>query len=221
MRRGVFIAMLLLAPALGGAAEEPWRLEKDRDGIKMYSRAVEGWSIREIRGVMRVEASLSSIVAVLEDVDAAHELSDVISEAKIVHRDSETHYRYYSAMDLPWPVSDRDMVDDCRITQDEQTLAVTIRDVAVEGDLPPRNGFVRMTRSVQTWTLTPSPEGVVVELRILADPAGPIPAAIINAMSIGTPYKTLANLRGMVRKPQYADAKMTYLREPPAGNGGS
>jgi len=183
----------------------------------MYTRPVEHWSIREIRGVTRVDAPLSSVVAVLIDTDGNRALSDVIIEQKVLQRDDDEHYRFYTLMDLPWPVSDRYAVYDRRVAQDERTFAVTITDVALEGDqdVEPPKGAVRMVKSRQTCTLTPQSGGVAVELRVLADPNGPIPAAIINAMSVGTPYKTLLKLKEMVREPRYADAKVSFLRDPP------
>lgn len=33
------------------AAEAEWRLERDEDGTQIYSRTVDGWDIREMRGV--------------------------------------------------------------------------------------------------------------------------------------------------------------------------
>ena len=213
------LAVLLLALACGCAlaGDDPWRLEKDQDGVQMYTRAVEGWSIREIRGVERVEAPLSSVVALLVDTDASHALSDVVVDEKVVQRTDDTHYRFYSQMDLPWPVSDRDAVYARDIVQDDRTLAVTITDVALDGDdgIELRKGVVRMVKSKQTWTLTPAPNGVDVELRVLADPNGPIPSAIINAMSVGTPFKMLLKLREMVRGPAYAGAKISFIREAP------
>jgi hypothetical protein len=203
-----------LVPALAGA-DEAWQVEKDKDGIQISTRAVEGWSIREIRGTVRIQARLSSVVAVLVDVDASHELSDVVAEAKVLQRDSDTRYRLYSAMKLPWPVANREIINQREIVQDPASLAVSVTDLAVDDATPHRDGYVRMTKSRQQWTLTLVPGGEVqVEMHALADPAGPIPAFVVNAMAVDHPYKTLGNLRRMAQSAKYADASLPYIKEP-------
>lgn len=196
------------------ATEDGWRLEKDNDGIQIYTRAVEGWSIREIRGVTRIPARLSSVVAVIDDVPATRELNDLVSRAEMQNRESDTRYRVYTVITMPWPLSKRDILNQREITQDKNTFAVTISDVAAQDVNPPRSGLVRMD-SRQQWVLTPGSDGqVAVELRILTDPNGPIPASIINAMAVGAPFKTLSKLRELTQRAEYANAKLPFIKEP-------
>ena len=216
LRYWVVIALVALSSAAGAdEGTNAWRVEKDRDGIQVSTRAVEGWSVREIRASTRIAGRLSSAVAVLDDVDAMPAVNDVVSEARVLQRDSDTRYRIYLLMKMPWPVSDRDIVNQREITQDAGNLTVTVSDIAVAGAPPPAKGCVRMLKSRQAWTLTPAAGGeVTVELRVLADPAGPIPAAIVNAMAVDGPVKSLSRLRQLVHSPRYADARPAFIREP-------
>ena len=208
-------AVVLISVAIAPRADAPdWRFEKSQDGVEMYSRAVEGWSIREIRGVTTVAGRLAAVAAIVDDISALPELNDIVSEARVVERDSETSYRFYCAMGMPWPVSDRDIVYQRTIAQDAKTLVVTISDRAIEGTVPARKGFVRMLKADQTWTLTPGTDGEIrVELRVLADPAGPIPSSIVNAMSSSAPLKTLQRLRRAASSLKYAGASLPYVKE--------
>jgi hypothetical protein len=208
---------LALLPALAGAGDEGWTPKKDDSGIQMFTRPVEGWTIHEIRGVTRVKARLSSVAAIIHDVGMALELNDMVTESRVVDRQGETRYRTYAAMDMPWPVEDRDMVNQRAITQDPKTLAVKFEDVAIEDGVPRREGYERMVRSRQTWTLTPTPDGAVeVELRVLADPAGPIPSSVVNALSISAPFNTLSRLQPIAERPKFADAKLSFIKDPSA-----
>jgi hypothetical protein len=91
---------------------------------------------------------------------------------------------------------------------------VTITDVALPTGVAPRSGFVRIVSSRQQWTLQPTADGsILVDMRTLSDPAGPIPASIINAMTVNMPFKTLRNLREMVKRPQYAQAQLPFIDE--------
>jgi hypothetical protein len=207
---------LLSVTAFADAGDDSWKLEKDKQGIQVYSRAVDGWDIREIKGVIHIGARLSSVVAVLVDVDASHQLSGVVSEAKVLSRDSDTRYRLYSAMKMPWPVSDRDIVNQRQITQDPATLAVTIVDDAVADEAnPPRHGFVRLAKSQQRWIVTPAGNGeVIVEMRALTDPAGPIPSGIVNFMAVDSPFETLGHLKQLAQSQKYANTSLPFIKEP-------
>jgi hypothetical protein len=219
MRLRLTTALLMLTVAAAApAGDDGWKTEKDQDGIQIQSRAVPGWSIREIRGATHVAAPLTAVVAVVDDVAAIPELNDVVAEARVLQRDSATRYRIYAAMKMPWPVSNRDIVNQREITQSPATRAVTVVDTAV-ADAEPRKGYVRIVKSRQQWQLTPTADGqVLVELQLLSDPAG-IPAAVINSMAVSSPYKTLSKLRELVRQARYAQAQPELLKSTatPAG----
>lgn len=213
--RVLAVITMTLTATLAWAGEAAWRLEKDQDGVQVYSRAVAGWGIREMRGVTRIQARLSSVVAVINDVSAISELNDMVSEASLQHQDSGRRYQIYSVTNMPWPLSDRDIMNQREITQDERTLVVTITDTATHGQLPLKDGRVRIVKCRQQWTLTPDQSGgVTVEARTLADLAGPIPAAVINSMSLSVPRKTLLKLKEMARRAKYARATLDFVREP-------
>lgn len=213
----LLLMALLLASPLAGAADAEWKLEKDTAGVQVYTRPVDGWSIREMRGVARIDARLSSVVAVINDVSALHELSDVVARAEVQKHESDTRYQVYSQMKMPWPVSNRDILNQRTITQDPATLVVTITDTATEDQLAVKKDYVRILKSRQTWTLTPQPGGgVTVETRTLSDPNGPIPASLINSMAVSTPFKTLSKLKEMAQRPAYAQASLAFIKEPAA-----
>ncbi len=213
--QSLLLVLCVLTASGVSANTGEWRLERDRDGIRIHTRAVENKGIREIRGDMQVVARLSSVVAVLTDISARSLLSDVVAEAAVVQRESSTRYQVYSVLKAPWPFSDRDMLNQCEIIQDSENFAVTISSVAVSEGAPVKEGHTRITDSRQQWRLTPSEGGKVdVELRAFTDPGGTIPASVINSMSVGSPFKTLGVLRTLSQQPKYRDASLDFIREP-------
>src|SRR3546814_7806779 len=91
------------------------------------------------------------------------------------------------------------------------TKVVTIIDTALP-DAEPRKDYVRIVKSHQQWRLTPTADGqTTVQIQLLSDPGG-IPAALINAMSVSSPFNPLSNLRKLAKQPKYAkDRKSTRL----------
>lgn len=201
------------ALALTSAADEAWRLEKNAGDVQIYSRAAAGWNIREIRGTTRIDASLAAVTAVLMDIEASPQLNEFVAKAQVQERESATRYRVYSTMKMPWPISDRDILNQRELIQNPDTREVIITDIATRGLMAPQQGLLRIVDSRQQWSLKPLPEGGVdVEMRLLADPAGTIPSRLIDAMAVSTPLKTLRKLRELAQRTAYANAKLDYLR---------
>jgi hypothetical protein len=205
---------LAMAGTASAGAEPAWELRKDADGVRIYSRPVEGWTIHETRGDVHIDAKLASVVAVIDDVPQQVNLSDVVKSALVSRRDSSTRYQYHSVIKMPWPLRDRDIVSEREIRQDPVTLEVTITDTAVPDALPRQEDLIRILKSRSVWTLTPRSGGVDVQMRGLSDPNGSIPSSVINAMSVGTPFKTLKNLRRLALEERYVNASLSFLVEP-------
>src|SRR3546814_134777 len=171
-----------------------------------------------MRGTARIDAPLSAVAAVIDDVPAITKLNDVVAKAEVTQRQSATRYRVYAAMKMPWPVSNRDIVNQREIRQDPVTKVVTIIDTALP-DAEPRKDYVRIVKSHQQWRLTPTADGqTTVQIQLLSDPGG-IPAALINAMSVSSPFNTLSNLRKLAKQPKYANTMPEFLAPSPAAAG--
>lgn len=209
-----WIAGLLVGVAALAGAESEWRAEKDENGIRIESRAVEGWEIREMRGTATFDGSVDSLVAVINDPSAAPKLNELVESSEVVQRDSATRYQVYTLTKMPWPLKDRDVLMQRVIERDPQSGAVTISDEATQGAVPEKKGLVRILRSHNRWTFTPTADGrVQIELQMLSDPAGPIPSSLINSMSVSTPFKTIGQLKTLAVQPPYADAESMFSAE--------
>lgn len=215
----VVLSLLLWGLAVGAsAADAEWRVDKDSDGIRVSTRAVEGWTIREIRAESQIKGRLSSLVATLVDPAASPELNEFVVESTVQNRERDTRYQLYTLTKMPWPLTDRDVLTQREIAQDSASAVVTITDTAVRNGVPEKPGLVRISRSRQQWTLTPLADGSVgVELRMLTDPNGPIPASLLNRLSISTPFKTLGKLRELAQSARYAQARLAFIKEPAEG----
>lgn len=60
------LLLAFMAMSLSLVAAE-WRLEKDDDGIQVFTRAVEGSDYRAFRGETLINAELNQLMAVLDD----------------------------------------------------------------------------------------------------------------------------------------------------------
>lgn len=211
----ISVCLLLQTGAFSVYASENWDLKKDRDGIQIYTRKVEGSPFKAVRGVTRVNARLSSLVALVRDARACPDWADRCGESWVHEKISETEEYVYTLNELPWPVSDRDVLAHVRWSQSADNLAVTMLSSATEGLLEKKKGIVRLTEANAQWIFTPLASGEV-EVVTLAhiNPAGPLPAWVTNLLLVDAPFNTLNKLREAVKDQKYLNAGFSFISEP-------
>lgn len=207
-----WLLFILLSVVSAQASE--WKLERDRDGIQVYTRRVKGIAFKEYKGVVHIKASLSTVIAVFEDLTSATEWIDSYSEMKLIERVSPTQAYTYAYIPAPWPVRDRDAVVFSTLSQDPATKTVTIIQKAIPNKTPLRKKAVRVKRIDGHWTLVPKADGTIeLTYQLLSDPGGGLPAWLVNLVAVSQPFDTLTGLRKVAQSGKYKEATFSFITE--------
>ncbi len=222
MRNVFMIAVLFVMAGLyalraSASVGDGWNLERDRDGIRVYTRAVPGSKYREFRGEAEVDAELNQVMAVLNDTDACVDWMYKCVQPKMLQKVSLLDRYQYLVNDFPWPAADRALVIRNRISQDEDTRVTKIDlDAMADSELPERargklpeaGENVRVTDARGFFELTPlEGERTRVVYQLHLDPVGSLPSGLVNALIVDNPFETLKNIRDVVKRPQYQSFK--------------
>ena len=207
MKRLVWIAIMLSAFVfiVGLHAEEPWKLAKEGEGIKVFTRPVPGSAANEFKGIADIDAPIEVIMEVFKDIPSFPQWYGFCKEIKLLKHDTENHRVIYFVLKTMGPVKDRDFVADINDDFDKPSGKYTIILNAVKEDIVPRQErYVRMTDISGTYDMTRMEQNKThVVYTIKADPAGYIPAFIANIIQKDQPFLTLKGLKGMVQKDVY------------------
>ncbi len=209
----IFLFFLMLICSISAYAEPEWVLKKDKDGIKVFSAPVQGSDFRMVKAEMTIKANLSQVAALLSDVGRHPQWVYNIKEASILKRMGPMEFVYYSEVSAPWPASNRDFVVNFKMSQPSPGILV-IDSHCEPGMLPEMAKKVRVVFSISHWVITSQGDGTVkIEYSIQFDPAGSVPAWVINTFISDGPYKTFKNLRERVNLPEYSRAHYDFLKE--------
>src|ERR1700739_618840 len=110
MKRKIFFIILMIVQVIPVAAQDDWKLQKDKDGIKVYSAAVPDSKIRAIKVVANYDASAEEIADIVMDINTASEWVSHLKSSYLVKRVSQNELYYYAEVNLPWPAANRDFV---------------------------------------------------------------------------------------------------------------
>lgn len=191
-----------------------WALKKNENGIAVYTRSASGFDLKEIRVVNKVKSSLSGIVALLFDTKNYPAWMAGCKETRILKTISNHELYNYQVTDLPWPVTDRDVVTHFKLEQNAVTGIVTITKTAAPQFIPANEGYVRVRYLQAKYTLTPlSSDSVQIEMELQVDPGGSIPAWLINANIVSAPFKSTEQM--IKRLPMYKSASCSFIKELP------
>ena len=194
--------------------QDDWKLRNDRDSIKTFTSHLDGDRIKSIKAESIISASLTPLASVILDVDHLQDWVYSTKSSNLVKRVSPTDLYYYSEVNFPWPASNRDFVAHMTISQDPKTRVITIRAENVQGFVPEKRGVVRIIESVGKWTITPIDKNLIRVTYVLrVDPDGNIPPWMVNLFSTKGLFQSFKNLRSLVQRKQYSDAKLPFVSE--------
>lgn len=193
---------------------QDWELKRDKGGIKVYVRDIPNSKIKELKFTTQVEASLNSIAAVLTNVEGFDEWVYAAVISKTIKKVSDTEVYYYTEMDFPWPFDNRDLVLHSTFWQDKKTMAIHSKTTSTHWMEPEKKGIVRITKADLYWTFTPIGNGKVrVDYYLNSDPAGNIPAWMVNLAADQGPLQTMLKFKEMLEKEKYKNAKLAFVQE--------
>ncbi len=203
---------LVFTVSLQAQGNGAWSLKKDKDNVKVYYRQTS--NIYEIKLATSLKIPLSGLIQLFSEVETYPKWGYKVLESKLLQRVSDTEMYYYSRLDFPWPMNDRDLIMHTKLTQDPITHHVIATSVAVPDYIPAVKDVERIRTANTQWTLVPGPGGwLYVEYYIYSHPGGSIPDWLVNmAIDVG-PRETIKNIRTIIQQQRYQMAKLAYIKE--------
>lgn len=215
MRLLIVILTAMLFNTTVFADQDGWELEKEEQDIhlKIYTREIEGSSLKEFKGEMLVETQLTTLAALLLDSQAAPEWIHQCETFEIIEQLDPKKAIIYFINGAPWPVSDRDAVVSSVMSQDPTSHTVRIDIKALVDRVPEDEDYVRIPRMSGHWAFTPKEDGkVLVRYQVHAEPGGSLPAWLANSVVVDTPYHTMTNMVSMLKREKYQKADVSFIK---------
>lgn len=214
MRKIIVYAVLLLTCLQKANAQQSWQLSTETAGIKVFNTPVPDSRVKALKVECEFNATLSQLVAVLLDVKTCTQWVYHTRLCELLKQVSPSELYYYSEISIPWPAENRDFVAHLVVKQDPETKVVYVDGPAVPGFVPLKKGIVRIDHSIGKWVLTPTVNNhVKVVYTLQVDPAGAIPAWLINMFAAEGPIQSFKGLKLQLQKPAYRHAALPFIRD--------
>ncbi len=158
---------------------------------------------------MELNATLASSLALLDDAEACPDWIHRCELSRVLERTGSLERHIYQVSDLPFPAASRDMIFKATIRQTEDG---SIRiDLHSKPDFIEETRYIRITESYGSYLLEKLDEHRTRLTWIqYVDPAGALPAFMVNSMLTDVPFKSLENFKKVVTREKYRDASFIH-----------
>lgn len=188
-------ALLFFITPLLMMAQYNWELEKNKNGIQVYSSEVSNSTFRATKVECTLEGNYEKLIAVISDI---HGMTDWVyrsNSCEILESYSPLDFLYVTITDMPWPMSNRESVIQLQIQTDSLPEFMTIIGTEADEPIPQTTGLVRVSNYKAVWKVTmPEEDKVSIEYILELDPGGGVPPWMANIMVEKGPYETFKGL---------------------------
>ncbi|WP_159467402.1 START domain-containing protein [Dyadobacter sp. 3J3] len=211
LRNYIFLSILIsfFSPSY---AQESWKLSTEKDGVKVFTKSILTSKIKALKIECVLNASASQLVAVIMDIEKGSEWVYGTKSCVLVKQVSPSELYYYSEVILPWPAQNRDFIAHISVSQNPSSKIITVDAPCVNGYVPEKANIVRIQKSMGKWIIIPlSKNQIKIEYTLAVDPAGSIPAWLVNLVASQGPLETFKKLKTQLQKEEYKNINISYI----------
>ena len=173
-----------------------WKLEKNKDGIQVYTSPSPTTSYKSVRVECTFKGTYAKLISILTNVKKFEDWIYHTKTTKLIRKNNHYDFVYYSETSMPWPLSNRDVVLRLNIRTDSLPKFLIIEGRNMRNELPEMPYRVRVPHYLAKWKVTmPSAGQLQISYILDVNPGGSIPAGVVNLFVDKGPYETFLNLK--------------------------
>jgi len=178
---------------------QTWNFIKEKDGIRIYTRTAENSSFKCFKGETVFHTNMEKLSLYIGNVKNVDWWDKNVREIKILASVPDDFQQYYLVYHVPWPLSDRDLCVEAKVTINPLTGEKVVYAKPLADAVPERPGIVRIRNYWQKWTLKPTGKNSVqAVLEGFVDPGGNVPSWLYNMVIVDTPLKVMRGIKERV-----------------------
>ena len=212
------IGLSLLTLSTGHAAADLSRakLAINKNGIKVWTYQLPNNPAFNYRATTVLNSSVTSVAAVILDTDYLIQWVPYVSAVNVIDRnDASGSFIIRMQLDFPFPLQDRDVVIQGKISQASDGTVVIKNRAISDSRVPVHHNVVRLNHYEGDWTLKPlGPAKTEVSTTGYGDPGGVIPLSVANLFVQQQPYQMLGRMKDYVKSSRYQNAQLSMVKDP-------
>ena len=174
-------------------AEDGWQLEKEKDGISVFTREMPDSPFLAVKVATVVPTPVAKLAEFLGDGSECMQWRKMCESSRVLQVISEQERLVYQVLDLPWPISDRDMVIQSVTEIDPEKRTVTVH-IETRSDAFPLQKYTRAETSSPIRLRETGPESAEFNYMIHVDLGGNLSPGLINPQLVSSTLEDVERL---------------------------
>lgn len=194
-------------------AQAEWKLRKEVDGIKVYTRSVDNSKFDEYKVESSLQGSLHQIMSIFKDFSIYPKLFPESSEHKALTNQEKSHI-IYMRMNAPFPATDRDGIFKNTYNYDRTTQHLHAEVECLKDTYQTKEGLIRVIDCNGSWDFfITGKDQLSVSHQFFADPRGFAPAFIVNNKTVNNPIKSIQQLKILLKDSKYNHRRFDFIED--------
>ena len=189
------------------------KLSINKNNIKVWTFQDGQNPIMMYKAETTFNVPIEQAVSLILDVEHAIDWVPFLGNMKVLSRDDKKgEFQLYMVLDFPFPLKDRDLIVQGKMSKDAQGI-ISIQNKAMKKGYALNKNYVRLTHYEGDWSFQKlGPQKVKVSTYGYANPEGSIPLSVVNMFVQQQPYQMLQKMKVELAKPKKTASLPDYLK---------
>ena len=201
MKNILFILLSLFSLSISFAtAEEPWKLEKDKDGIKVWNRRTPNSSLKEYKASIVLTITPEKLISFLKNIDQYEKWMYKVDagSVKVLKKNNDNDFYTYMTISAPL-IKSRETITHMTFNPPDSKGVIWVNLDGAPDLIPKNDKYVRIPKSKGYFKIVPLGNGKVELIhQAYGSPGGGIPDALANLSSVDCPFYMLSKLKSLL-----------------------
>jgi len=201
MKNKIAVLLVICISYFNISAQTNWKLEKDKDGIKVWTRKQASSNLKEYKGTLILNLSIDKLISFFKNYKLYEKwmYKTDAGSFKLLKKYNDNDFVVRVTISAPF-IKTRESITHFTINQPDNKGAVLINLVTVPDFIPLDEKYVRIPKMNGYWKLVPMENGKV-EITHLAsvNAGGTIPDALANLGAVDAPFSMLQKIKELVK----------------------
>ncbi len=198
--RGLLILWLSSIPAvLLAESGEDWTLRKEKNGIQVYTKKRAESNIYKYKVKTQINASIQKVYEQVIDFKENLKYMELVDSLSFLNHREDISYINYMRFDMPWPVTNREMVMEMAVHHHEDSIRLVSNDLP--GYAEQNKNYIQVEDFSEEWVIKSNENENITQITIegWVNPGGDIPAWIVNLFSVRTPFLFISGILSEIK----------------------
>ena len=193
----LFFFCLLMVYTQHSFADEPWTLEKNKDGIMIWNRKTANSNLKEFKVSTILQTTPEKMLSFLKNTSNYDKWMYKIDagSVKVIKRNNDNDYFTYMTVSAPF-IKSREAITHMIFNAQNNKGEILITLDGTPDLLPKNDKYVRIPMMKAYFKIIPLGEGKIELVhQALSAPGGSIPDALANLTSVDCPYSMFSKIK--------------------------